>query len=139
MDLPPTYSRLSESCYLTADIVILPTDPSAWGLEGVALTHEDIIESCNEFEVERKPEIKVLMNKYNPSRIATRQAWESLLKNFKDMVLPITIRESADLQNATNNGVSIFQEKCSQEVRVSIDEVCDIVAPIQNLEARAIQ
>lgn len=134
MDLPPTYSRLSESCYLAADLVILPTDPSAWGLEGVMLTHEDINASCEEFEVSKKPEIKILMNKYNPSRVATREAWESLLQNFQDMVLPITVKESADLQNATNSGLSIFHTRCSQEVRVSIDELCQLIAPIQGLE-----
>ena len=139
LDIPPTYSRIAESCYLAADLVILPTDPSAWGLEGVMLTHEDIISSCNEFELKNKPEIKILMNKYNPSRIATKEAWESMLQNFKEMVLPITVRESADIQNATNLGLSIFQTKCSQEVRVSIDELCNILAPIEESKKKILQ
>lgn len=133
MDLPPTYSRLSESCYLASDLVILPTDPSAWGIEGVSLTYEDINLSCNEFEV-TPPEIKILMNKYNSSRVATREAWEALLQNFKKMVLPLTIRESADLQNASNDGLSIFHRKCPEDVRVSIEELCHLVAPIQDLK-----
>lgn len=139
MDLPPTYSRLSESCYLTADLVILPTDPSAWGLEGVTLTHEDINLSCDEFEVDNRPEMRILMNKYNTSRIATKEAWESLLQDFKDMVLPITVRESADLQNANNNGLSIFHKKCPQDVRSSIEELCQLVAPIQSISPQVVQ
>ena len=132
-DLPPTYSRLSESCYLTADLVILPTDPSGWGIEGVSLTYEDINFSCEEFEIKRKPEIKILINKYNPLRKASKESWVELTQNFKDLVLPITIKESADFQNANNDAQSIFKAKCPQELRASIDEVCHLVAPIENM------
>lgn len=138
-DLPPTYSRLSESCYLASDLVILPTDPSGWGIEGVALTYEDINYSCEEFEVKNKPEIRILINKYNPMRVASKESWTELAKNFKDLLLPITIKESADFQNANNDGHSIFKTRCSHELRASIDEICRIIAPIESLSKEVIQ
>ena len=78
--------------------------------------------------------MKILMNRYNPSRLATKDAWQVVVEKYGAMVLPTKIRESADFQNAMNDGLSIFQAKCSADVRSSIDELVDLVAPIIPIE-----
>jgi chromosome partitioning protein len=129
-DVPPTYDRLIESAYCTATKIFLTTDPSAFGIEAALMTKQDIHSSCEEFDI-KLPEIKVLMTKYNSQRKASKDAWEMLLTTFQDEMLPANIRESAEIQNATNEGKTIFETKTSQIVRENFDEIVDIIFPIQ--------
>jgi len=133
-DLPPTFSRLSESAYITSDICLLPTDASAFGIEGAILTREDIQESCQNFE-QKLPEIKVFLSRaHNQTRTSVKNAWEYLVKEFGSDMLPIKVPERADVVNNINDGKSIFEGKCSVDVRTAIDEIVEIVAPIRNFK-----
>lgn len=136
-DCPPTYSTLVESCYLTADKIYLTTDPSAFGIEAALMTAEDIEFSCNEFDV-KKPEIKVLMTKYNQTRKASRDAWEMLVSTFKGSVLPIAIKESAEVQNSMNEGKTIYEYKTSSEIKANFDELVETIFPV-NQQMTSIQ
>lgn len=139
-DLPPTFSRLSESAYITADLCLLPTDASSFGIEGAILTKEDIEESCEEFE-QRRPEIKVFLSRaHNNTRTSVKDSWEYLVNEFGPDMLPIKVPERADVVNNTNHGKSIFEGKCSNDVRSAIDELVELVAPIRDInENRVIQ
>jgi hypothetical protein len=53
-----------------------------------------------------------------------------LLEDFKGQVLPFQIRESADLQNSINNGVSVFESRASKFVRESIMMLADFICPL---------
>lgn len=135
MDLPPTYTRLTESAYLAADLVILPYDTSSFSVEGVILTNEDLQESIKEYEVERPIEIKVLMNKYSTTTTASKEVFESMAKIMTDKILPFTIKNSSDIVNCINNGKNLFEIKSNPEVRANIEELCDYIAPIENSKA----
>lgn len=133
-DLPPTFSRLSESAYITSDLCLLPTDASSFGIEGAILTKEDILDSCSEFE-QRVPEIKVFLSRaHSQTRKAVKDAWGYLVEEFGADMLPIKVPERADVVNHINKGNSIFDGKCSTDVRTAIDELADLVAPIENLK-----
>ena len=80
------------------------------------------------------PDIKILMNKYHPFRNASKDAWNELVNNYKDLVLPFQIKEAADLQNSINEGVSIFEVKSSREVKASIEMLAAYVCPLINIE-----
>jgi len=137
-DLPPTFSRLSESAYITADLCLLPTDASSFGIEGAILTKEDILDSCSEFE-QRVPEIKVFLSRaHNQTRKAVKDAWGYLIEEFGPDMLPIKVPERADVVNHINKGTSIFDGKCSTDVRTAIDELVELVAPIENLNANEV-
>ena len=132
LDLPPTYTRLTESAYLSADLVILPYDTSSFSIEGVLLTHEDLQESIKEYEVKRNIEIKVLMNKYSTTTTASKEAFSSMAKIMNDKILPFTIKASSDIVNCINNGKNLFESKANAEVKANIDELCDYIAPMEN-------
>jgi chromosome partitioning protein len=137
-DLPPTFSRLSESAYITADLCLLPTDASSFGIEGAILTKEDILESCSEFE-QRVPEIKVFLSRaHNQTRKAVKDAWGYLVEEFGADMLPIKVPERADVVNHINKGSSIFDGKCSTDVRAAIDELVDLVAPINSIKTNKV-
>jgi len=135
MDLPPTYTRLTESAYLSADLVIMPYDTSSFSIEGVMLTYEDLQASIAEYEVQRKIEIKVLMNKYSTTTVASKEAFSAMAKIMNDKILPFTIKASSDIVNCVNNGKNLFETKANAEVRANIDELCDYIAPIQSASA----
>jgi chromosome partitioning protein len=131
MDLPPTYTRLTESAYLASDLVILPYDTSSFSIEGVMLTFEDLQASIAEYEVKREIEIKVLMNKYSTTTTASKEAFSAMAKIMNDKILPFTIKASSDIVNCINNGKNLFETKANAEVRANIEELCDYIAPIQ--------
>jgi chromosome partitioning protein len=135
MDLPPTYTRLTESAYLSSDLVIMPYDTSSFSIEGVILTYEDLQASITEYEVKREIEVKVLMNKYSTTTVASKEAFSAMAKIMNDKILPFTIKASSDIVNCVNNGKNLFETKANAEVRANIDELCDYIAPIQAANA----
>lgn len=136
MDLPPTYTRLTESAYLSADLVIMPYDTSSFSIEGVMLTYEDLQASITEYEVKREIEIKVLMNKYSTTTVASKEAFSAMAKIMNDKILPFTIKASSDIVNCINNGKNLFETKANAEVRGNISELCDYIAPLQASSVR---
>jgi len=131
-DVPPTFSKIISSAYLTSELVVMPTFPDAWSMESIQLTIDDIAEDAETFEA-KTPEIRILMNKFSQNRTASKDAWSELIKNHQDRVLPFQIKDSADLQNSINNGVSVFEMKAAREVRDSIVSLADFICPIISL------
>ena len=132
LELPPSFTSLTGSAYLAADLVVLPCTPSVYSLESVALTIEAINSLAHEFEVPQR-EFKILMNEYNSTRVASQQITKVLLDTYKSMVFPFYIKESSDVGNATNAGRSIFEVKCSKAIREDFHELVMQVLPISEV------
>lgn len=133
-EIPPTFSRLISSAYLTSDLVVMPTFPDSWSLESIDLTIEDITEDAEKFECS-VPDIKILMNKFNPTRTASKEAWAELTKHHPERILPFQVKDSAELQNTINNGISVFEVRRmgTAEIRQSLNLLADLICPIQGL------
>jgi chromosome partitioning protein len=132
-EVPPTFSNIIASAYICSDIVVIPTFPDSWSLESVILTIEDIQEESKKWQIPT-PEIKVILNKFRPDRNASKDAWEMMMKEFGEHVLPFQIKESADLQNSINDGKSIFEIRSPKIIRESIGMLADLVCPIISKE-----
>lgn len=132
LELPPSFTTLTGSAYLAADLIILPCTPNVYSLESVALTIEAIDALAKEFECSER-NYKVLMNQYNSSRVASQDIIKSLLDNYKSKVFPFYIRESADIANATNAGRSVFDIKCSKNIRECFHELTMQVCNLQEI------
>lgn len=128
-EVPPTFSNIIASAYITSDIVVIPTFPDSWSIESVMLTLEDVEECANKWS-RKVPEMKILLNKYRPDRTASKDAWETIMKEFGSYVLPFQIKESADLQNSINDGKTIFESKSPKIVREAITMLGDYVCPL---------
>ena len=129
-DIPPTFSRLISSAYLTSNIVVMPTFPDSWSIESLQLTVDDIADDCNQFDCDL-PEIKILMNKFLPERKASKDALDVLSKSFGEYLLPYQIKESAALQNFVNDGVSIFERTGNIEIKDSFSSICHVICPLE--------
>ena len=134
-DIPPSFSRLISSAYLTSDLIIMPTFPDSWSIESLQLTLDDLEEECSQFEV-KVPEIKILMNKFLPDRKASQEAWKVLVNNFGDYLLPFQIKESAGLQNTINNGISIFESPKYPEIKESLNLLSRTISPIETMSLK---
>lgn len=132
-EVPPTFSNTVAGAYLSSDLVVMPTFPDSWSLESILLTKEDIEDECEKWGIQ-VPEMHVILNKYRPDRSASKDAWAVLINDFKDMVLPFQIRESADLQNSINEGKSVFETRSSKMVKESIAMLADFVCPLYDPE-----
>jgi len=93
------------------------------------LTLEDVEEEANKWRIP-VPEMRVLLNKYRPDRNASKDAWETMMKEFGSHVLPFQIKESADLQNSINDGKSIFESRSPKIVKEAISMLGELVCPI---------
>jgi chromosome partitioning protein len=132
-EVPPTFSSIIEAAYIASDIVIMPCFPDAWSIESCMLTNEDIRDSSAKWSTET-PEIKIILNKYNEHRKASKDAWSTLVRDFGDQVLPFTIKDTAELQNSINNGNSVFDKgvKASKVLKESISELAGFICPLED-------
>lgn len=136
-DIPPSFSRLISSAYLTSDLVVMPTFPDSWSMESLQLTLDDLQEECAQFEA-KVPEIKIIMNKFLPDRKASKEAWRVLMENFSDYLLPFHIKDSAGLQNTINDGVSIFESSKYPEIKEALNSLSNIICPLERPNAQEI-
>lgn len=135
-DVPPTFGDIITSAYLTSDLVVMPTLPDIWSIESIDLTLADIRDACQEFECPM-PTCRVLLNRYAQHRAASRDALQELEENYGDLLLPFHIREAAAIQNAINEGYSVYQRRsgCSPEVREAVRALAETVCPVVSLAA----
>jgi chromosome partitioning protein len=129
-DVPPTFSKLISSAYLTSELVIIPTFPDIWSLESVQLTIDDIKEDSDNFEA-IMPEIKILMNKFNPARKASQDAWDTLIEDYKTLVLPFQITESTHFQNSINEGFGVIETRANRNIKEQIDFLSQYICPLE--------
>lgn len=131
-DLPPNYSKLSESAYITADLIIIPFDNSSFSIEALYLTTDNINSSLEEYEIKDRPEISILANKFSPQRVSSQEAWKVVNEAFPTQLLPFTCRESVEIVNSLNAGYSPLESgrKIKSDVKVGLDELTDYICSI---------
>lgn len=113
-DVPPNFSKLTASAYLSSDIVMVPVKADLFSIESLKLTIEDIEASCAKFEAP-KPPLFVLRNHFVNTKAAgskvrskaSRDINQELLA-FAPMMLPFAINQSASLLNSLNDGNGIY-------------------------------
>ncbi|MEI8347020.1 MAG: ParA family protein [Pseudomonadota bacterium] len=131
-EVPPTFTNIISMAYMASDLIVMPTFPDAWSLESILLTIEDVTEACHEWAT-KIPEMKILLNKYNPTRRASVDAWGVLTRDFGDKVLPFQIPERADIQNSINEGKSVWEIGSPKVVKDALDQLAHYILPLESL------
>jgi len=71
------------------------------------------------------------MNKYSQKcSISSTDSWQTLTSIYQEMVLPFQIKEAKDLQNAANEGLSIFEHKANKKIRENIGDLANLISPL---------
>ena len=86
-----------------------------------------------EFEVSPL-DFKVIMNMFNPKRNASQDVLHILQEDFGSLLLPYQINDSAEIQNAINAGLTVFESRCATLIRNQIDLLVKSLCPLQPLE-----
>ena len=76
------------------------------------------------------------MNKFNPNRRASQDAWKVLIEDYKTLVLPFQIKESAQLQNSINDGYGIIETRANRNIKEQIDQLSQFICPLEIDEKR---
>ena len=126
-DVPPTFNRLIASAYLACTTIIIPTFPEKLSIESIGLTIDDIEIEAEKYEA-KVPNIHILLNKFNPSRRASKDAFQVLAELYSDKLLPFSIKESADLQNSTDQGKTIFDGYYDKSLRESVTNLANTIS-----------
>ena len=131
LELPPSFTTLTSAAYLAADLIVIPCTPNVFSLESVALTIEAIDRASDEFEAGER-NYKILMNQYNSNRVASQQVLDALMETYRSKVMPIHIKESAEVQNATNAGLTVFEGKANRAIRETFSDLTLSVCELRN-------
>lgn len=126
-DLPPFFSNLICSFYLTSNLIIQPCEPSIYGEESVWLTLADIQEACTEFD-SVLPNNAILLNFFRDTERASRDTRQSLSVNYPEILLPFEIRKSQDVINLVNSGIAITNTSLS--IKEDLNRLADYIAPL---------
>lgn len=106
-DVPPSFSDQFAAAYMIADLVIMPVIPDIWAIESIALTLEDIRDTAVEWDVSQ-PDVRIVLNRFNPNRKAGLEGRKLIHDEYGEMLLSPAISESAVIQNAVNDGLSLI-------------------------------
>jgi chromosome partitioning protein len=136
-DVPPNFTKLTASAYLTSDIVICPVISDIFSLESLKLTIEDIADACSKFEA-KVPPVYILRNKFGAEKgrsRASRDVSEDLNSSFPAQVLPFYVGQSATLLNSLNDGQGIYD--CPKgagidAVRSSLFDLFKMISGVEN-------
>lgn len=113
IDIPPTFTRIIGSAYLSADVVIQPCLPNMYSIESVDLTILDIKTMAEEFRLndDEIPQMYVLKNKFKTNEIASKESNILINERFASQVLPFYISNLTDCDKLTNDGLTVIDIK----------------------------
>lgn len=112
VDCPPALSHLTHAIYLGVDQIIAPAKPDIYsviGLEQVFDQWRGISESYGQ-----SPDIKVLINMYDPRINASTRYLQELFSRYGDYILPNLIRQSADFVSTMEQRQHLWTIRRSQ-------------------------
>ena len=127
VDCPPALSHLTHAIYLSVDQIIAPAKPDIYsviGLEQVFDQWRSISESYGQ-----SPEIKVLINMYDPRVNASTRYLQELFSRYGDYILPNLIRQSADFVSTMEQRQHLWTIRRSQ----AAEEVDLVVRHLLNM------
>lgn len=128
-DLPPMFGGLVAGAYLLSDLIVMPVVPDIWAFESVDLTLADLEEECRR-RGRDLPACRILLNRFQAHRAASREALEELQQAYAERLYPFHIRESALVQNAINEGRPVFSGRCHPEIREALAGLAADACPL---------
>ena len=105
MDAPPVWSPLLESALQQADFVLTPLEPDFLDLQGI----NRVMRTMQDVEIEWS-KLRILISRFNGRQGVHREVRSRLAERFgAEMLVPLVIRNSAKLSEASGTGTSVFE------------------------------
>ena len=133
IDCPPSLGNAVCSAALSANHIIIPTDPEKFSLLGLKITSSEINNNiANRYDI--KIPIKIILNKFDARTNLSHQVLTNLLSNteFQDKLFKSFVRISQDFPNSIAKGETIFDSLKSSTAKEDIDlltrEIIDLLS-----------
>ena len=107
IDCAPGFSGINTAAVAASDLIIVPAAPDRYGVDGVSKTVyelEDLRQSHGwNFD------IRILLNRYDARKRLSVEQLMHLQSTFPKYMFSCYIRENAEIPNATDKGISVFE------------------------------
>jgi chromosome partitioning protein len=130
-DCPPSLNNLTRAILMKVDKLNMIVNSDIFTLESTYLLMDELEEMTEEWE-SKMPQLTITQCRYIPTRVASMETSKAIRESdLSKYLLPVQIKESASVANATNEGKTII-EGASKSVRDSFSEMCQHIVPIEN-------
>lgn len=123
IDCPPAINKINTAVTCGSDIVIIPTNPDPYAMDGLDFAIAELKRIKTEFKL-KTLDYKVVWNRYDArERLGTVYMHELAKKaDHLEKILPVVIRVDTSLKNAVFDSKSIFELPKKAPIREDIDQ-----------------
>jgi chromosome partitioning protein len=107
MDCAPGFSGINTGAFCSSDLIIIPAAPDKYGVDGVSKTVVELEELKT--ALSKDVDIKILLNRYDARKKQSVKQLLNLQSKFPDKLMTCYLRESSEISNATDEGISVFE------------------------------
>lgn len=134
IDCPPSLGSSVCAASLSADYIIVPTDPEMFSISGLKITLSEIEKNvADRYDV--KIPVKIILNKFDARTALSHEVLSTLYSdpNYKDKLFKSFIRTNQQFPNCISKGVSLFDTMKPCTAKEDIDlltrEIIDLCKP----------
>lgn len=132
IDCPPSLGIPVISTICAADLIVIPVCSDAFSFKGLELTLREVSSICETFGL-KKPEIRILFNKFDRREKISSEAMERLSGQYGDYLLPSVIRTSTDFSRALALRETVFASHRKSQAREDYDRYVRCILGLDNV------
>ncbi len=107
IDCAPGFSGVNTGAVCASDLIIVPAAPDRYGVDGVVKTIVELQEVKKSMNANF--DIKILLNRYDARKKLSVDQLLKLQTQYPQYLISCYIRENAEIPNATDKGMSVFE------------------------------
>lgn len=123
IDCPPAINKINTAVTCGSDLIIIPTNPDPYAMDGLDFAIAEIKRIKTEFKL-KTLDYKVVWNRYDARERLGAHYMHALAQKTEHLekILPVVIRVDASLKNAIFDSKSIFELPKKALIREDIDQ-----------------
>lgn len=121
LDCPPMIGHSVTAATLYADMVLVPLNPDKFSAKGLLILKSEIENLRKQYK--KNIEYKIFLNKFSGNTILSDKAIQTTISSASEsgQALTTAIRQSQEIPNATDMGVSVFSSLKKSTARNDFD------------------
>lgn len=123
IDCPPSMGLLSHNALMVSDLVLIPIEMSAFGLNGIGHMYEVIAQLRERYE--REIQVRVLPTLVDSRTRLCRKFLHEVGDRFADDVMPVMVQFTVRLKEAASQGIPIIAHDATSVAALQYSRVAD--------------
>lgn len=122
-DCPPSLNKITSCVSCASDLVVMPINSDIYSFDALNATVEELENLSRGFRKEIN--YKILWNKYDQREKLSIKYLHQLasIEKYNDKILPVVIRTDANIKNAIDAGLSVFEIRRKTPAKEDIDSL----------------